>query len=434
MSTHAARVAKIDSVSPITGADRIQTAYVLGTQVIVSKDAQVGDVGILFDGELVLSGPYCYENDLYRHTDLNKNKEKAGFFEDNGRVRVQKFLKVKSEGLFMPLASVSFTGVSPEKLKIGDAFTELNSIKICEQYVSEQTRRARNKRGGQKKVKSVQAPSFAKHIDTENVNYYWDKIPVGSTITLTSKSHGTSARYSYSTTYRELPRWKKWINKILPIFTGTGVEYLCGTRNVILFEEDKEKEGFHGCEGYRFEWLNKLRPYLDENMIIYGELVGYANDANIMPRHDLKILKDKAYEKKYGSDPFVYKYGCVEGQNDFLIYRIAYASPSGKVLDFTWPQVKAWCKKTGFKHVLEIQPSFVYNGDLESLKARVGYLTERPDVLTEDYIDPSHISEGIVIRVDHDTQIPEFYKSKSFAFKVCEGIAKEKEEDPEDSA
>jgi hypothetical protein len=335
----------------------------------------------------------------------------------------------------MPLSSVSFTGADGNKLKIGDTFTELNGIKICEKYVSESTRAAREKRGSQKKIKTAEAPAFAKHVDTENINYYWEKIPVGATLTILSKKHGTSGRYSHTQVVRELPRWKKWVNKIYPVFSGEGWEYLCGTRNVILFEEDRDKEGFHGCESYRFDWLNKLRPYLDKNMIIYGELVGYANGANIMPRHDLKILKDKAYEKKYGSEPFVYKYGCPEGENDFFIYRISYSSPSGKVLDFTWPQVKAWCQRTGFKHVLEVEPSFVFDGDLEKLKERVNYLTERPDRLTEDYLDPSHISEGVVIRVDHDTQIPEFYKSKSFAFRVAEGIMKEVGgEDPEDSA
>ena len=433
MSTHNAKIAKVDNIMPILGADKIQTAFVLGTQVIVAKDVSIGDIGIFFDGELQLSQEFLKENNLFRQPEFNKDKEKKGFFDQNGRVRTQKFLGVKSEGLFISLSSLEFSGVNVSTLKVGDCFTEINGVQICKKYISDKTM-ARIKQGGKKTSKKADAPMFAKHIDTENIKYNWANIPVGSLLTISSKTHGTSGRYSYLETIRELPKWKQFVNRFINIFSNKKLEYLCGTRNVILFEEDSEKDGFHGCEGYRFDWLNKLKPHLEENMIIYGEVVGYANNSNIMPRHNPAILKDKAFEKKYGKDPFVYKYGCPEGTNDFFIYRISYTSPSGGLLDFTWPQIKRWCEKSGFKHVPEIAQPFIYDGDLNKLQEMVEYLTERPDKLTEDYIDPSHVSEGVVIRCDHGSPVPDFYKSKSFAFRVMEGIAKETEEDPEDSA
>jgi hypothetical protein len=60
-------------------------------------------------------------------------------------------------------------------------------------------------------------------------------------------------------------------------------------------------------------------------------------------------------------------------------------------------------------------------------------LTERPDVLCEDYTDPSHINEGVIIRCDGGSTTPVFLKSKSFYFKVLEGIAQELEPDIEDN-
>jgi len=45
--------------------------------------------------------------------------------------------------------------------------------------------------------------------------------------------------------------------------------------------------------------------------------------------------------------------------------------------------------------------------------------------LCEDYLDPSHINEGVVIRVDSGKLIPDFYKYKTFPFKLMEGIVKE---------
>lgn len=438
MSTHVARIAKIDAVQPIPNADRIQTAFVLGNQVIVGKDSNIGDLGVFFDCELQLDQLYCSENNLFRNKELNKDKQKSGYLEENRRIRTQKFLKVKSEGLFMPISSLGYADsklfkVDANAVKLGDAFDEINGIKICQKYISEKTRRYMES-NRVKKPKSVEAPLFIPHVDSENIKYYWESIPVGALVTLTSKSHGTSSRYSYSTTYRTLPYWKQWINKLYPIFSNESWEYLCGSRRVVLFEENAQKEGFHGSERFRFDWLEKLRPYLDKNMVIYGELVGYANDKPIMAKHDISILKDKKYEEKYGKGQFVYKYGCLENTNDFLIYRIAYVSPSGKTLDFTWPQIKKWCEKTGFKCVKEIEKSFIYDGNLEALKTKIEYLTERPDKLTEDYIDPSHISEGLVIRVDTDAQTPFFYKSKSYCFRVCEGLVKEQEVDIEDAS
>jgi hypothetical protein len=96
--------------------------------------------------------------------------------------------------------------------------------------------------------------------------------------------------------------------------------------------------------------------------------------------------------------------------------------------------VHAWCEHHGFLSSFVVHPPFIYNGNKEALLELVTQLTERPEVLTEDYIDPSHISEGIVIRVDHKKTAPVFYKNKSWAFKVAEGIFKEDNVDLEDAA
>ena len=48
MSTYKAFVAQIEKVQEIPGADKIQTAYVLGEQVVVSKEWGVGKIGLFF--------------------------------------------------------------------------------------------------------------------------------------------------------------------------------------------------------------------------------------------------------------------------------------------------------------------------------------------------------------------------------------------------
>jgi hypothetical protein len=434
MSTHVARVAKIDAVSAIPNADRIQTAHVLGVQVIVNKDAKVGDVGILFDGELQLSEEYCHNNNLFRDKEKNIDKEKSGFFEENRRVRVQKFLKVKSEGLFMPLESVDFTGYDGFKLSLGDTFNDLNGIKICEKYISVKTRAFLNSsKNKQKKIKVVEAPLFKEHVDSEQLTYYIDSIPVGSLITIEHKWHGTSGRVTYTKTSRHLSKWKQWVNKRLPIFKNEQWEYLAGSRRVVLFPENSDKVGFHGPEKYRFDILEMFKPYLNKNMTIYFEIVGFVNGSPIMGKHDLSKLKDEAYTKKYGKE-IVYKYGCLDSEYKVKIYRISITTEDGHSIDYSSQQVVEWCEKRGLLPSKPLINRFIYDGDKDKLLEIVKNVAERPEKLCEDYFDPSHINEGVVVRVDYGNEFPLFLKYKTFPFKVAEGIAKDTSIDIEDAS
>jgi hypothetical protein len=433
MSTHLARIAKIDKTQEIVGADKIQIAFVLGAQVIVAKDLQVGDIGLFFDGELALFSDYLSYNNLYRDSAKNKDKNKTGFFEDNGRVRVQKFLKTKSEGLFMPLSSLDYTKTNISKLALGDAFDEINGNKICEKYISIRTRAALANKMNAKKQKEVDTPLFKQHVDTEQLAYYVEAIPKGSIITFEHKVHGTSGRSSYTKIVKNLPKWKTYINKFFPIFKNEFWEYVTGSRRVTLFKEASEKIGFHGSEQYRFEILEQLKPYLTKGLTVYYEIFGFVNGSPIMGKHDMSKLKDKEYTNKYGNE-IVYKYGCVDGKYRFKIYRITLTSDDGETIDFTSPQVIAWCETRGFIPSKPLIPPFIYDGDSKKLMELAKELAERPDKLCEDYLDASHINEGVIVRVDYSTKTPLFLKYKSFPFKVLEGIAKDTQIDTEDAA
>ncbi len=417
-------VAKIDKVEEIPKADKIHVASVLGERVIVSKEWEEGFVGLFFPPDTQLSDEFCHYNNLYRDSKLNVDKSKTGFFDSNRRVRCQPFLKVKSEGFFCELNAVDYLSAGGDtQLNIGDQFDELNSEKICEKYYSPKTRNAINN-AQKKKTKSVETPLFHKHVDTDQFKYHSDKIPVGALLSFHAKVHGTSHRSSYSKVVREPNTTLDKIKDFFGMFQRESWEYLTGTRNVVLYEDQYDKEGHHGPEQFRFDVTESLKPYLEKGMTIYGEIAGYANGSPIMGRHSPAALKDKAYDKKYGKE-IVYKYGCVEDTFRFHVYRITYTNEAGKELDFTDKQVMDWCATRDVLGPLEVHPPFIYDGNKEKLEELVESLTERPEVLTEDYIDQSHVSEGIIIRADSGTQVPKFYKSKSYAFKVMEGIAKE---------
>jgi hypothetical protein len=432
-------VAKIDKVEEIPGANTIQVGYVLGERVIIGKDVTVGTVGIYFPAETQLSHEYCHENNLYRHSDRNKDTTKKGFFEDNRKVKAMKFMKVKSEGYFADLRSLWYTTDSTStrmedywRLKVGDRFTKLDNFEICRKFISEHTRKAM---GQQRKPKHIETPLFKQHVDTEQFKYFADRIPVGATLSFHAKLHGTSARYSHTLVKRQPRNFKERLLSKLGLFKAESWEYVAGTRRVVLWEDDHQKQGFNGPESWRLEWLEKLKPFLDRGVTVYGEIVGYANGAPIMAPHDVTKLGDKRYEEKYGKR-IVYKYGCPEGTNRFIIYRVTYTTPDGNEIDLTVDQLKHWCEIRGLECTRELaQRHVLYVPESrESAQIIVRNLTDEESSCDVDWYDPSHIREGIVIRVDYKDTTPTFYKNKCYAFKVLEGIANETTVDLEDAS
>jgi hypothetical protein len=419
-------VAKIDKLEEISGANTIQVAYVLGERVIVGKDSKIGDIGILFPAETQLSEEYCHRNNLYRHPEKNVDPAKKGFFDDNRKVRCQKFMKVNSDAYFAQIESLLFAGPALLNVKVGDRFTEINGKEICRKFISEKSRSSIASR--QPKRKYVEAPLFSQHVDTEQFKYYVDKLPFGAVLSFHAKVHGTSARYSHTLVRRTPNTFKERLLNWCGLYESEKWEYLAGTRRVVLWPEHREKEGFNGPESFRFEWLDKLKPYLARGMTVYGEIVGYANGSPIMAKHDVTTLKDKRYEEKYGKE-IVYKYGCPEGTNRFIIYRITYSTIDGNEIDFSVDQIKHWCEVRGFECTKEVAPRLQRRPDewpnqfVETTTAYVGNLTDAGHVCDEDWYDESHVREGIVVRVDHVDTTPKFYKNKSFVFKCMEGIA-----------
>lgn len=413
---HKAIIAEIKETVQIPGADKIQVAKVLGESVIVSKDWNVGMVGVLFPIDLQLSEEFCHYNNLYRDSEMNADKTKKGFFEKNRRVRAQPFMKVKSEGFFADLSCLEYLGDIGE-LKVGTSFDTMNGRKVCEKYISEQAKIAKGN-NSVKAAKKSYAPLFEKHVDSEQFRHYAESIQKGSILYFHYKRHGTSHRQSYTLVDAELPKWKKIVNRVVKVFPEQKWDYVVGTRNVVLRNADKE--GHHGSEQFRFDVADMIKPYLEKGMTVYGEIVGYANGRPIMPDHNIKLLKDSRYTKKYG-DIVRYSYGCKEHEWKFHVYRITYLNHEGQNIDMTQAQMEKWCNDRDIPTTLEVHPPIIYDGDVDKLRELVHSLTEREEVLTESYIDPSHLSEGIIIREENGSMTPKFYKSKSYAFRVCEG-------------
>ena len=144
--SYKAIVTELKAVRLHPAADRLDIATVCGNQVIIGKNHKDGDVGIYFDTDGVLSSLFAFKLNLHRKGELNIDKTKTGMFDDNLRVRAQKFRGEKSEGFWIPLSTVQevFKNVPTE---IGIEFDTLDGHLICQKYINPSTL----KRQGQQK-------------------------------------------------------------------------------------------------------------------------------------------------------------------------------------------------------------------------------------------------------------------------------------------
>lgn len=440
MSNNCAMVAKIERVEPIEKADRVHVAFVFGEPVIVAKGWGVGKIGLFFPPDTQLSESFCKHNNLYRDSSLNLDKTKSGFFENNRKVRAQPFLGVKSCGFFCELSALAWATDEWETLELNKTFESINGHNIATKFISEETKKQiqKNQSSGGNKQKVKMVPFFKEHVDTDQFSYNSRFIQKGAVISIQAKAHGTSFRCANTKVTIPLSPLKARMNAIaekigLPLFFKTWEwDFVIGTRRVLLKNNDQDKNGFHGSEAYRFAVAEKIKPYLQKGMAVYGEIVGFVNGSPIMGTHDVTKLKSPTYVEKYGKS-MTYRYNNA-GTYSFFIYRVTMMNDEGTEIDLTQQQVVAWCNNNGLEPALDVCESFVYDGDEAALCEKVKLLTERPDLLTQDFRDPTHISEGVIIRCDFGNLRPKFYKSKSTAFRIMEGIFKESNVDVEDAS
>lgn len=424
-------IAPLENGMKHPNADRLKVFNVCGKNVVVGLDHEDGEVGVFFGDDGKLTDEFCKANDLYPRF-VEGVRVGGGFFDERKpRVRAQNFRGVKSEGFWMPLECLTFTGLSLEKLQdtmpVGTTFDTVNKVLICEKYYTAATlKQLKNAGKVQRKVLG-----FPKHIDTRQFAYESFKIELGARVYMTEKLHGTSGRTAKALVVKDKPR--TLLQKALrrPATEVSEWEYLTGTRNVVLKGESAVGQGFYGDDTFRTQISKSFQTLLHKNEVIYYEIVGYAAGTAIMPSHAIpKDLKD--LKKQYGPE-MGYRYGCVEGQNKIFVYRIAFANEDGHTVDLPWEKVKLRCYELGLEHVPEIadpihitrredsQPMFDPPGWEGGLKLGDAV---NDMMVGSSTLDHTHIREGVVLRVENPSGSTLFLKAKSYEFRVLEGIIK----------
>lgn len=446
---HCGYVTTLKNVRAHPNADKLVLATCLGNTVCVAKDQYFeGEIGVYFETDLQLSMEFCEKNGLLAVYENGVNIS-GGYMDPNKRnVRTIKLRGEPSDGLFLPLACLEYTGVNMDSLNIGDTITTVNGHEICRKYIPgvkhQVTAASSTSKRAKRKTKRSIAPMFYEHIDTEQLAYNLHMFKPGDLIEITRKLHGTSARTSYT---KVLKGFKRTLLDIILRREGTPIYdwgYVSGTRRTVL---DTFDGGFYGSNEFRKQYHNFFEGKLLKGETVYYEIVGFTHDGKpIMGVCDNKKLNDKEFVKKYG-EKTVFSYGCDPNgmraniapgcvpavpdkpQNDIYVYRMTMTNEDGEVVEYTPDQMRHRCMYMGVKTVPVHWYGFIpeYSGSKEDDTISAGeWVLNKAEEFFDgpEPIDPTHIREGVVVRIINR---PTFtaYKHKNINFKIISGIAKE---------
>lgn len=396
-NNYCATVVKIQNKFVLKNLDNVVGTSIFGYDVLVGKDTD--GLGVFFPAETQLSDAYCYYNSLYRHADKNAVPDAKGYIEDNRRIRAIKFKGNTSNGFFMPLDSLIWTGVDVSLLKEGDEFDTLNGKEICRKYtVAQKAQRGQEvvDRGFVRADKKF----MPEHIDTENFFKNAYKLNPEDEVIVTQKIHGTSIRIANTLVNRK----PSFVERIASFFGAkiakTDYTYLYGSRKVIKDANNPNQNHFYDMDIWTSEG-KKLDGLLPENYLVYAELIGWLPDG-------------KEIQKNY-------TYALPVGTCELYVYRIAIINERGLTTDLSWEQVKEFCNKNGLKYTPEIGRYKVQSLTSEDFKLTKAFL----DVRYFDGFDGMRntlwlgenkeiVDEGICIRKDGLT--PQIFKAKSPKF------------------
>lgn len=279
---------------------------------------------------------------------IDKAKELCGFFNKYGRVKLITLKGEPSFGfLFAPESLFAFDpSITKEDVEnyVGEEFDTVNGelfVKAYVPYVKEPTPRNNMKRA-QKRVKKFDRlveGEFTFHYDTTQLQKSMDRIKPTDVVDITPKVHGTSAIFGNLIVKNpiKLPFFQRMYNKLIDIsglFKSMRIkdyELVYGpifsSRKVIKNEyiNENTNNGYYESDIWS-EYGNFLYPYLDKGMTVYGEIVGYISNSQKM------IQKN-------------YDYGCNEGENKIMFYRITTNGENGRKIEWEIPQIKEWTEK-----------------------------------------------------------------------------------------
>ena len=449
-----AYITELKNVRQHPNADRLLLGDCFGNTVCVGLEYKEGQVGVYFPTDGQLSVEFCTQHNLVRRKDDAGNNVGGYMDPDKRNVTTIRLRGEKSDGLFMPLSCLEYTGVDLSTMTVGTVIEgSVNGHEICTKYIPRRNpARIHAAAGNRTRKRKVNvAPLFLEHADTEQLAYNLSAFRANDEIEITLKMHGTSQRTGY------LPVLKGYRRTLLDRILrreGTPIYdwgYVSGTRRTVL---ENYEGGYYGDNSFREQHSKIFEGKLWKGETVYYEVVGFTDTgAPIMASADNKKLNDKEFIKQYGPQT-VFSYGCeptgtktLYGRDDngafalvedapqsaIYVYRMTMTNPDGEVVEYTPDFMRYRCEQMGIKTVPVFTHFILHDYDLEMDERDAGEIVR--DVAEKYYAGPdpigkTHTREGVVVRIINR---PKFcaYKHKNFEFKVLEGIIKTSAEAPD---
>ena len=429
--SYKAIVTKLTNVRAHSNADKVQLATCHGNQVVIGLNHTEGELGVYFPSDGQLSHGFCSANNLFRKPEMNSDPEsKPGMFDENRRVRAQRFRGEISDGFWVPISNFDFM-VGAGLLTEGFEFDVLDGTPICEKYINQATLKIARENAGKKTKTAKSSVMFKEHFDTAHFGKCLHEFDYGQTIIITEKLHGTSGRIGNVQVERTL-NWKERLAKKFGVAVQeTEWKYLNGTRRVVL--EETSGTQFHDPT-IRDKAFKLFNGNLRKGETVFFEIVGYeSTGASIMPKVDTTKMGDKEFTKTYGKTmPF--SYGCGEFESRVYVYRMTLTDEDGHSIDYAWDDVVKRCKELGVDTVPHIRTCTLL--ELKGFLASEGApnddrsISQLFEAMVTGFgsgasvLDATHIKEGVCVRIEGGIN-NKTYKFKSFEFKVLEGIIKD---------
>jgi hypothetical protein len=422
-------VVKIGEILPIEGKDRIVKTMVNGLSIVIGKDEfQTGDVAVYCANETQLHELFLHLNSMYDDKELNIDKEKKGYINKHGRVRIVKLGGVPSYGILLnPMTIATFLNESVDDVKaylekhVNEDFDEINGEIFCKVYVppvKEHGRKLSKSERRDKKLarfKMLIEGSFRQHYDTGQLARNMHLFNPEDVVYISNKLHGTSAIYANILT--NVPT--NWFKRMWRKITGKNefdqkYNLVYSSRTVIKneFINPKQKAGGYYSDDIWGYWAEKLNNLIAQDYCIYCEIVGYTPNGTAIQKG--------------------YDYGCKQTddvKSKLMVYRITKHDKELEISDVI--AFGQYLKE----HLGDIIIDFplMYHGTLaelypeisttehwhenvlEALKVEKKFLMEQMEPMCINKVP----REGFVIRKANDP-IKEAWKLKTTAFGLRE--------------
>ena len=435
------KVVQVNSFAPHPNPEytKLKVAHVDGFNLIVSIDMQPG-LYVYFPAMSQLNPDLLSYLSLYRDAVKNRNTEKKGFFEDNGRVKAIRLGGAVSEGFLMPIDDLKNWVLSSVNVELTDVEvnTEFDEVEhngktfwVSKKYIIiDNSKKCRDNTGAYrnnklKRFNKLIDGQFKFHYDTVLIRKEPWAIQPNDLISITSKWHGTSL--IASRVLCRHPR-KKWDKVLTWLYTKLGgklpnhtdvvsypeYDYVYSSRSVIKNSNINPTtgEGFYQTDvwKYGFEYL---KPYLLKGMTIYAEICGFLpNGQYIQKPYDYGCTPPKSEDEYKAEENFKVR-----------VYRITMTNVDGQVHEYSAKEVHEFCKSVGlipviqfyYGQAIDLYPNIIVDDNwtdnfIQAIADDKSFFMEKNSPDCNNKVP----QEGVVIKKEDG--IAHAWKLKTFAF------------------